>query len=70
MTMRQIMLTRERTEQEKLRRHLHGDNGAKFSQGKCLCVKKDGTAGTTTTFVTKEMYVMQIYDEQDTFIQP
>lgn len=28
------ILTRERSEEEKLRRHLHGDKGAKFSKGK------------------------------------
>ena len=29
---------RERTEQEKLRRHLYGDKGATFSRGKRLCL--------------------------------
>lgn len=28
------ILTRERSEEEKLRRHLYGDKGAKFSGGK------------------------------------
>ena len=29
---------RERTEQEKRRRHLYGDKGATFSMGKQLCL--------------------------------
>ena len=29
---------RERTEEEKRRRHLFGDKGAKFSKGKRLCL--------------------------------
>ena len=29
-----MIMTRERSEEEKLRRHLHGDKGAKFSAGK------------------------------------
>jgi hypothetical protein len=31
---RVMILTRERSEEEKLRRHLFGDKGAKFSGGK------------------------------------
>ncbi|MCF0243457.1 MAG: hypothetical protein HUK06_01690 [Bacteroidaceae bacterium] len=59
----QRILTRERTETERQRRHLYGDSGAKFSKGKCLCLKKDNAAGTITTFVTKEMLVLVIEDE-------
>lgn len=33
-----LAVGRERTEEEKQRRHLHGDKGAKFSQGKRLCL--------------------------------
>lgn len=29
---------RERTPEEKLRRHLYGDSGARFSQGKRMCI--------------------------------
>ena len=29
-----MILKRERSEAEKMRRHLHGDKGAKFSKGK------------------------------------
>lgn len=31
---RTMIMTRERSEEEKRRRHLHGDRGAKFSKGK------------------------------------
>ena len=34
MKIKTFLLTSERTEEEKLRRHLHGDKGAKFSKGK------------------------------------
>ena len=37
-----LAVGRERTEEEKLRRHLHGDRGAKFSQGKRLCLLGGG----------------------------
>ena len=33
---------RERTEQEKRRRHLYGDKGATFSKGKQLCLLMGG----------------------------
>ena len=33
-----LAVGRERTEEEKRRRHLYGDKGAKFSQGKHLCL--------------------------------
>ena len=33
---------RERTPEEKLRRHLYGDSGARFSQGKRMCILGGG----------------------------
>lgn len=33
---------RERTEEEKRRRHLHGDKGATFSKGKRMCLLVGG----------------------------
>jgi hypothetical protein len=33
-----LAVGRERTEEEKKRRHLYGDKGAKFSKGKRLCL--------------------------------
>ena len=51
---------RERTEEEKKRRHLYGDKGAKFSRGKRLCLL-GGVSGTITTMATKDNLVCEIY---------
>lgn len=37
-----LAVGRERTEAEKLRRHLHGDKGATFSRGKRMCLLVGG----------------------------
>lgn len=37
-----MILKRERSDAEKLRRHLHGDKGAKFSKGKIPCIDGGG----------------------------
>ena len=52
---------RERTEEEKLRRHLYGDKGAKFSKGKRLCLLGN-VSGCVTTLATKDNLVCEIYD--------
>ena len=39
---RTYILTRERSDEEKLRRHLHGDKGARFSAGKIPKVDRGG----------------------------
>ena len=52
---------RERTEEEKRRRHLYGDKGAKFSQGKRLCLLGGGI-GCVTTLATKDNLVCEIYE--------
>lgn len=52
---------RERTEQEKRRRHLYGDKGATFSKGKQLCLLM-GVSGRITTCATKDNLVCEIYD--------
>ena len=36
------ILKRQRSEEEKLRRRLHGDKGAKFSGGKVPCIDRGG----------------------------
>ena len=36
------ILKRERSEEEKIRRHLHGDKGAKFSKAKIPCIDRGG----------------------------
>ena len=53
---------RERTEEEKLRRHLHGDKGAKFSKGKRMCILGD-VSGCVTTLATKDNLVAEFYDD-------
>ena len=52
---------RERTEEEKRRRHLYGDKGAKFSKGKRLCLL-GVVSGTITTMATKDNLICEIYD--------
>lgn len=51
---------RERTEEEKRRRHLYGDKGAKFSKGKRMCLL-GGVIGCVTTMATKDNLVCEIY---------
>ena len=52
---------RERTEEEKHRRHLHGDKGASFSKGKRMCLL-GGVIGCVTTFATKDNLICEIYE--------
>ena len=52
---------RERTEEEKRRRHLHGDKEAKFSGGKQMCFLSE-VSGCLTTSPTKDNLVGEIYD--------
>lgn len=56
-----LAVGRERTEEEKQRRHLYGDRGAKFSQGKRLCLM-GGVSGCVTTFATKDNLICEIYE--------
>lgn len=51
-------IKRERTEQEKLRRHLNGDKGAKFS-ARQMVPGKDGVMGAITTVIEKDNLVME-----------
>jgi DNA (cytosine-5)-methyltransferase 1 len=51
-------IKRERTEEEKLRRHLHGDKGAKFS-ARQMVPGKDGVMGAITTVIEKDNLVME-----------
>jgi len=57
-----MILKRERSEEEKLRRHLHGDKGAKFSGGKIPCVDGGGIIGAITTMVTKDLLLIETYE--------
>ena len=53
---------RERTEEEKLRRHLHGDKGATFSKGKQMCFLGE-VSGCVTVAPTKDNLVAEFYEE-------
>lgn len=54
---------RERTEEEKRRRHIYGDKGATFSKGKQPCLLKSGVIGCITTFATKDNLICEVYEE-------
>lgn len=58
-----FILTRERSEEEKLRRHLHGDKGAKFSKGKVPKLAPPRVIGTITTMVTKDLLIAELYED-------
>lgn len=51
---------RDRTQEEKRRRHRHGDHGATFSKGK-YGVLLGRIAQTVTTFATKDNMIAEIY---------
>ena len=53
---------RERTEEEKLRRHLYGDKGAKFSKAKRMCILGE-VSGCVTTAPTSDNLVSEFYEE-------
>jgi len=54
-------IVRTRTAEERLRRHLYGENGATFSKGKYMTIG-GRTMGTITTFTNKDNLVAEIYD--------
>ena len=58
------ILKRERTEEEKMRRHTYGDKGAKFSKGKQPCLDLDGVLGAITTMVTKDIMLIELWNEE------
>lgn len=58
-----FILTRERSEEEKLRRRLHGDKGAKFSKGKVPKLASPRVIGTITTMVTKDLLIAELYED-------
>jgi len=60
-----FILTRERSEEEKLRRHLYGDKGAKFSGGKVPKLAPPYVIGTITTMVTKDLLLAEIYEDNN-----
>lgn len=60
-----LAVGRERTEEEKRRRHIYGDKGAKFSKGKRMCLLGD-IIGCVTTLATKDNLVCEIYEDYNT----
>ena len=63
--MKTFVLTWERTEEEKLRRHLFGDKGAKFKQGKMARFTPPLISGTITTLVTKDIKLLEIHVDKE-----
>lgn len=59
------ILTRERSEEEKRRRHLYGDKGAKFSKAKIPKIDGGGIIGTITTMVTKDLLIIEMYETEE-----
>jgi DNA (cytosine-5)-methyltransferase 1 len=57
-------IKRCRTEQEKLRRRLHGDKGAKFSKGKRMCMGGDGVMNTITSAYSKDNLIVDMSIEE------
>lgn len=56
-------ITRARTEEERRRRHIHGDAGATFSKGKYMVLS--GTiSGCITTLASKDNLCAEIYENQ------
>jgi hypothetical protein len=62
MKIKTFLLTSERTEEEKLRRHLHGDKGAKFSKGKQPRLTEPNVIGTVTTLITKDILLCELHE--------
>lgn len=60
--MKVMILTKERSEAEKLRRHLYGDKGAKFSKGKVPRLTPPEVIGTITTLITKDILLCEVWD--------
>lgn len=63
--MKTVILTRERSEEERKRRHLYGDKGAKFSGGKIPKIDMGGVIGTVTTMITKDILLIECYEDTD-----
>ena len=58
------ILTQERSEEEKERRRIFGDKGAKFKKGRIPKIDMGGVIGTVTTLVTKDLRIMEVYEER------
>ena len=58
------ILTRQRSDEEKVRRHVFGDKGARFSGGKVPKVDLGDVIGTVTTMVTKDILLIEYEDSE------
>ncbi len=58
------ILTRQRSDEEKVKRHVFGDKGARFSAGKIPKVDLGDVIGTVTTMVTKDILLIE-YEDSD-----
>jgi len=54
-------ITRARTAEERLRRHLYGEVGATFSKGKYMTIG-GRYCGTITTFFSKDNLVAEVFE--------
>lgn len=54
-------ITRARTAEERLRRHLYGDEGATFSKGKYMVIGKT-YVGALTTLFSKDNICCEFYE--------
>lgn len=61
-TIQAYAIGRERAPEEKLRRHLYGDKGAKFSQGKRYCIIGE-IIGCITTVPSKDNMICVTQDK-------
>ena len=57
-----IGITRSRTAEERLRRHLYGEDGATFSKGKYMTLGSSFYVGTITTFYSKDNLCAEVYE--------
>ena len=58
-------LKKERTEEEKIRRHLFGDKGARFGNGRQVSFGRDGIMNTITSVYSKDNLVMEMIQNQE-----
>ncbi len=57
-------IVRVRTNEERRRRHLYGEEGATFSKGKYMTLGNSEYMSTITTFYNKDNLVAEIYETE------
>lgn len=60
---RTAIIKRRRSEEERLRRHLYGDAGARFNARESY-PDFSGVVGAITTLVTKDIPLLEIYEDE------